>query len=168
MVDAIREFQRVTGSLVDPMTSFLLIRGLKTLALRIKRQNETALEMARFLQGHPAVKKVYHPGLADHPDHQVAGRMMEGYGGVVSFDIDGDLDCTRRFVQTLKIPYLAPSLGGVESLATHPATMSFYDLTREERVAIGINDELVRYAVGIEEGEDLIADLAEALEKIGD
>jgi len=168
MVDAIREFQRVTGSLVDPMTSFLLIRGLKTLALRIKRQNETALEMARFLNGHPAIKKVYYPGLDDHPDHQVAERLMEGYGGVVSFDIDGDLNRTRRFVQMLKIPYLAPSLGGVESLATHPATMSFYDLNREERIAIGINDELVRYAVGIEEGDDLIADLEEALKGIKD
>jgi len=124
--------------------------------------------MARFLNGHPAIKKVYYPGLDDHPDHQVAERLMEGYGGVVSFDIDGDLNRTRRFVQMLKIPYLAPSLGGVESLATHPATMSFYDLNREERIAIGINDELVRYAVGIEEGDDLIADLEEALKGIKD
>ena len=166
LVDAVREFQRVTGSLTDPFTSFLLIRGLKTLGLRVERQNETALAMARYLESHPKIKQVYYPGLASHPDHEVANRQMRGFGGVVSFEIDGDLRRTRQFVNSLNIPYLAPSLGGVESLATHPASMSYYDLSLEERLEMGIKDELVRYAVGIEDGEELIADIDQALEKI--
>jgi len=166
VVDGIREFQRVTGSLIDPQTAFLLIRGLKTLALRVQRQNQTAMAVARFLEDHPKVKCVYYPGLPSHPDHEIATQQMNGFGGVVSFDIDGDLARTRDFIHALKIPYLAPSLGGVESLVSHPAILSYYDLSREERLAIGIKDELVRYAVGIEEADELIADIEQALKKI--
>lgn len=165
-VAAVREFQRVTGAIVDPLTSFLLIRGLKTLALRVERQNHSAMEMALFLDQHPRIRHVHHPGLPGHPDHTVAERQMDGYGGVVSFEVDGDLEATRRAVEALRIPYLAPSLGGVESLATHPATMSYYDLSREERMQIGITDELVRYAVGIEDVSDLIDDLDAALSRL--
>jgi cystathionine gamma-synthase len=166
LVDAIREYQRVTGAVVDPHTAYLLIRGLKTLALRVERQNATALEIARFLEKHPRVRRVYYPGLQSHPDHEVAKAQMRGWGGLISFEINGDLGCTRRFIHALKVPYLAPSLGGVETLVSHPATVSYYDLSPEQRLAIGIKDELVRYAVGIEEAGELIADLEEALRQI--
>ncbi|MFA6111188.1 MAG: aminotransferase class I/II-fold pyridoxal phosphate-dependent enzyme [Candidatus Latescibacterota bacterium] len=159
----IREFQRVCGNLADPQTAYLLVRGLKTLALRVERQNQTGLALARYLEAHPKVRQVYYPGLASHPDHEVAARQMTGFGGVVSFEIDGDPQRTRAFVNGLRIPYLAPSLGGVESLVTHPATFSYYDLTPQERLAAGIPDQLVRYAAGIEEAEELIADLDQAL-----
>ena len=166
MVQAIKEFRDVIGTNSDPNTAYLLIRGLKTLALRMQRQNQTALELARFLEGHPKVRRVFYPGLASHPDHAVAARQMKGFGGVVSFDVDGDLERTREFVHRLRLPYLAPSLGGVESLVSHPATISYSDLSRPDRLAIGITDELVRYSVGIEDSGDLIADLEQAFDKV--
>ena len=166
IVTAIKEFRDIIGTMADPNSSYLLIRGLKTLALRIERQNSTTFEMARFLEQHAKIKRVYYPGLESHPDHDIARRQMSGYGGVVSFDIDGDLARTRTFVHELAIPYLAPSLGGVESLVSHPATVSYYDLSWEERQRIGITDSLVRYSVGIEDAEDLIADLDSALARI--
>jgi cystathionine gamma-synthase len=166
LVGKIRDFQRVTGGIADPFTAFLLVRGLKTLALRVERQNASALAVARALESHPRVRRVHYPGLASHPDHEVAQRQLSGFGGVVSFEVDGDLEATRRMVDALRIPYLAPSLGGVESLATHPATMSYYDLSRDERLRIGILDELVRYAVGIEDVGELIDDLQQALRQV--
>lgn len=166
LVDAIREFQRVTGAIVDPNTSYLLIRGLKTMGLRVKQQNETAMVLARFLEGHKKVRKVFYPGLESHVDHAIAKEQMRGYGGLISFEIEGDIEQTRRFIHALRIPQIAPSLGGVETLVSHPATVSYYDLSREERLAIGISDELVRYAVGIEDTDELEADLAQALHAI--
>lgn len=166
IIEALKEFQGVLGAVVDPHAAYLLIRGMKTLALRVARQNRTAQKVARYLENHEKVKQVYYPGLESHPDHKVAKEQMSGYGGVVSFDIDGDLDRTRNFVHALKIPYLAPSLGGVETLVSHPASVSYYDLSREERLAIGIKDELVRYAVGIEDEDELLADIDQALNKI--
>ena len=166
MVQAIKEFRDVIGTNSDPNTAYLLIRGLKTLALRMQQQNQTALRIARFLEGHPKVRRVFYPGLASHPDHAVATRQMKGFGGVVSFDIDGDLERTRTFVHQLRLPYLAPSLGGVESLVSHPATISYSDLSRPDRLAIGITDELVRYSVGIEDAGDLIADLQQAFDRV--
>ena len=166
MVQAIKEFRDVIGTNSDPNTAYLLIRGLKTLALRMQRQNQTALELARFLEGHAKVRRVFYPGLASHPDHAVAARQMKGCGGVVSFDVDGDLERTRAFVHSLRLPFLAPSLGGVESLVSHPATISYSDLSRPDRLAIGITDELVRYSVGIEDAGDLIADLEQAFDKV--
>ena len=163
LIGAVKEFRDIVGTAPDPHSSYLLIRGLKTLALRVDRQNETALQMARYLDEHEKVKRVYYPGLASHPDHEIARRQMSGFGGVVSFDIDGDLERTRAFVHALSIPYLAPSLGGVESLVSHPATVSYYDLSWEERQAIGITDQLVRYSVGIEDPQDLLADIEQAL-----
>lgn len=163
LVGAVRDFNRVLGSLVDPWTAYLLLRGLKTLALRVERQNETAARLAAFLHDHPRVRHTYYPALPDHPDHAVAKRQMRGAGGVVSFELDGSLDQVRRVLHALRIPYLAPSLGGVESLVTHPATMSYFDMTPQDRRAIGITDELVRYAVGIEDADELIADLEQAL-----
>jgi cystathionine gamma-synthase len=165
LVDGVRGLQAVTGAVVDPFAAYLLVRGLKTLALRIARQNANALALAEYLAAHPRVTAVHYPGLATHPQHEVARRQMRGFGGVVSFEIAGDLAAGSRVVDACRIPRIAPSLGGVESLIEQPALMSFYELTTEERLQVGIKDSLIRYAVGIEDAEDLIADLAAALER---
>jgi cystathionine gamma-synthase len=164
LIDAIRGLQAITGAIADPFTAYLLIRGLKTFALRMARQNASAQSLAEFLQSHPRIRAVYYAGLATHPQHNVARRQMRGFGGVVSFEVAGDLEVTSRVVDACRIPQIAPSLGGVESLIEQPALMSFYELTTEERLLVGIKDNLVRYSVGIEDAEDLIADLAAALE----
>lgn len=166
IIEAIRDYCKVVGTTPDPNSSYLLIRGLKTLAIRVERQNETAMRIAQYLESHKKIGRVFYPGLESHSDHRVAVEQMSGFGGMVSFEIDGGLDCAQRFVHELEIPYLAPSLGGVETLVSHPATVSYYDLSQEERLSIGITDELVRYAAGIEDPEDLIADVEQALEKI--
>ena len=163
LIGAIKEFRDIIGTATDPNTAYLLIRGLKTLSLRVEQQNDGAMKIARFLESHGKVTRVYYPGLDSHPDFSVAREQMNGFGGVVSFDIDGDLARTRSFVHALSIPYLAPSLGGVESLVSHPATVSYYDLSWEERQEIGITDQLVRYSVGIEDADDLLADFEQAL-----
>jgi cystathionine gamma-synthase len=165
LVDGIRALQGVTGAVVDPFAAYLLIRGLKTLALRIERQNANAQAIAEFLEAHPKVKRVHYAGLASHPEHAIARKQMRGFGGVVSFEVNGDLDAATRVVDGCRIPQIAPSLGGVESLIEQPALMSFYELTTEERLQVGIKDNLIRYSVGIEDGVDLIADLRQALDK---
>ena len=146
---------------------YLLLRGLKTLSLRMARHNENGQRVAEFLQGHPAVRRVWYPGLPSHEDHEVARRLMGGFGGVVSFELESDLEGTGRFIDALQIPYMGPSLGGVESIVEQPALMSHFTLDVEERAALGIRGELVRYAVGIEDADDIIADLARALEEAG-
>ncbi len=151
----------VLGGVSSPDAAYLLLRGMKTLDLRVRRQNDNGLRLARFLEGHPAVHRVYYPGLPSHPDYEVARRQMTGFGGVVSFEIDGDLEETGRFIDRLRLPYIGPTLGGVESIAQQQAI--FISLDPEERRASGISDSLVRYAVGIEAAEDLIADLDQAL-----
>lgn len=166
LVDPLREAHSMLGGVVDPGCSYLLLRGLKTLALRMARHNETGLQVARFLAGHPAVERVYYPGLPDHPDHAQAMRQMRGCGGVVSFEVRGGMEGVRTFIDALRIPLIGPSLGGVESLVEQPALMSHYELNAAERRAIGVSDSLVRYALGIEDAGDLIADLAQALDKI--
>ncbi|MBI3767557.1 MAG: aminotransferase class I/II-fold pyridoxal phosphate-dependent enzyme [Deltaproteobacteria bacterium] len=166
LIDGVRAMQGITGAVVDPFAAYLLIRGLKTFALRIERQNASAQAIAEFLAAHPKVVRVHYPGLPTHPNHEVARRQMRGFGGVVSFEVHGDLATASRLVDACRIPQIAPSLGGVESLIEQPALMSFYELTTEERLQIGIKDNLIRYSVGIEDAPDLIADLAAALEKI--
>lgn len=166
LVGAIREVQGVLGPVADPFTAYLLIRGIKTLALRIRRQNDNAQRIAEFLEAHAKVARVHYPGLRSHPEHEIAQRQMHGFGGVVSFEVRGDLHTASRLVDACTIPRIAPSLGGVESLIEQPALMSFYELTTEERLQVGIKDTLVRYAVGIEDADDLIADLAQALERV--
>jgi len=151
----------VLGGVGGPHDAYLLLRGMKTLALRVQRQNETALRMATFLEKHPAVQRVYYPGLPSHPDHEVARRQLAGFGGVVSFEVDGDLEATGRFVDRLQVPYVGPTLGGVESIVQQQAL--FISLDPEKRRAAGLADNLVRYAVGLEDAEDLIADLEQAL-----
>ena len=165
MVGAIKEAQGILGDISDPHTAYLLLRGIKTLELRVNRQNETAAKMAHFLAGHPAVRRVYYPGLEGHPDFKVASEQLDGFGGVVSFELETDLEGTGNFIDQLEIPYIAPSLGGVESLVEQVAIVSYYELSTEERAEVGISDSLVRYAVGIESADDLLADLAQALDK---
>jgi len=166
LVGAVREFRGVVGSVLDPHAAFLVERGIKTLALRVRRQNESGLAVARFLETHPAVRQVFYPGLASHPEHALATRLMTGFGGVVSFRLRADLDTTSRVIDACKLATLAPSLGGTETLIEQPALMSFYELSTEERLAIGIPEDLVRLSVGIESLPDIIADLAQALEQV--
>lgn len=165
MIGAIKETQAMLGDVSDPHTAYLLIRGLKTLDLRVKRQNETADKLAHFLAKHPAVRRVYYPGLVSHPEYEVAIEQMSGFGGVVSFELDTDLEGAGRFIDELQIPYIGPSLGGVETLVEQVALVSYYELSTEERAEIGISDSLIRLAVGIESADDLLADLAQALDK---
>ena len=159
----IRQNLWVLGAVCDPQTAYLIQRGLKTLSLRVAQQNESAQKVAEFLETEPSVERVWYPGLRSHPDHEVARQQMEGYGGVVSFELDGDLEATSRFIDALRIPLIASSLGGVETLIEQPALMSYYELSSEEREEIGIKDNLVRLSIGIESTDDLIADLAQAL-----
>ena len=150
---------------LDPHAAYLIHRGIKTLALRVEQQNVTAQAMAERLEQHPRVRRTWYPGLASHPNHETAKRLMSGFGGVVTFELDADLDGTSRLVDACQIPRIAPSLGGVESLIEQPALMSYFELSTEEREAIGIKNNLVRYAVGIEDTEELIADLVAALDR---
>lgn len=166
MIAGLRETQGMVGAISDPNTAYLLLRGLKTLDLRVTRQNDTGLKVARFLERHPVVRRVYYPGLLSHPDYAIAREQMSGFGGVVSFELDTDLETTGRFIDALQIPYIGPSLGGVESLVGQVALVSYYELSSEERAEIGISDTLVRLAVGIENPDDLIADLARAMDQV--
>jgi cystathionine gamma-synthase len=171
LVNALRQSQGMLGGVLDPHAAYLLERGLKTLQLRVSRQNETAQAVAQFLERHPKISRVWYPGLASHPDHEVACQQMRGFGGVVSFEVapiagEEPLDTASRLVDAVKIPYLAASLGGVESLIEQPAIMSYYELSTEERLSIGIKDNLVRLAIGIEDTADILADLAQALAQI--
>jgi cystathionine gamma-synthase len=152
----------VLGGVLDPHAAYLLLRGLKTLAIRIQRHNENGLRLARWLEAQHRVRRVWYPGLESHPDHAVAKRSMRGFGGVVTFELDADLEGTLRFTDACRLAYVAPSLGGVESLIEAPVLMSYWDKNPEERRALGITDSLIRLACGIEDAEDLIADLERA------
>jgi len=165
LVSAIREAQAMLGGVPDPHGCYLLLRGLKTFGLRMERHNRNGQGIAERLARHPRVRKVYYPGLPEHPDHALAAALMRGFGGVVTFEIAGDGAAAARFIDALRIPYLAPSLGGVESLVEQPALMSYYELTSQERAEIGIPDGLVRYSAGIEDLDDLLGDLEQALEQ---
>jgi cystathionine gamma-synthase len=162
LVGAIRELRSVLGAVLDPQSAYLLLRGLKTLSLRVGRQNESGLRIARWLEEQPQVQRVYYPGLESHPDHAVARAQMTGFGGVVSFLYAGDLEQTARFIDACRLCQIAPSLGGVESLIEQPAFMSFYELSTEQREAVGIRNNLVRMSVGVEDCDDLIGDLSQA------
>jgi cystathionine gamma-synthase len=163
IIAALREAQGVLGGITDPNTAYLLLRGLKTFALRMPQHNANGLALARFLEGHPRIRRVYYPGLASHPTYAIASRQMRGFGGVVSFEIDGTLQQTSAFLDALRLPYIAPSLGGVESLVEQPALMSYYEKSAAERQQLGISDSLVRYAAGIEDTDDLLTDVEQAL-----
>jgi cystathionine gamma-synthase len=159
----IRDLRGVLGNVCDPHAAFLVGRGLKTLSLRVEKQNATALAVATRLEGHPRVERVYYPGLPSHPTHRLASTQMRGYGGVVSFVVRGGLEAASRVVDAMKIARIGPSFGGVEALIEQPAVMSYYGMTSAERAAVGIDDGLVRLSVGIEDVADLVTDLERAL-----
>jgi cystathionine gamma-synthase len=165
-ITPLRKAQALLGSIVDPHAAYLILRGLKTLALRVERHNANGLAVARYLEGHPKVRKVWYPALPSHPDHEVAMATQHGFGGVVSFEIDGDAERAHRFIDALKIPTVGPSLGGVESLISPLALMGFAEVSPEERAELGISDQLVRFCIGIEDTQDLLDDVAQALEQI--
>jgi len=164
LVSLVRDLRSVFGACLDPHAAYLIHRGIKTLALRVEQQNASAQALADRLEAHPRVQQVWYPGLQSHPNHATAARLMSGYGGVVTFSVDADLDGTSRIIDACRIPRIAPSLGGVESLIEQPALMSYFELSTEEREAIGIKNNLIRYAVGIEDSTELIADLVGALD----
>ncbi len=168
LIHDLRQSRGMLGGVIDPHAAYLLERGLKTLALRVQQQNKTAQAVAEFLEQHPAIERVYYPGLPSHPDYAIAQRQMSGFGGVVSFDVavqPGEMasDSVVRVVDGVKIPYIAASLGGVESLIEPPAIMSYSSYSPEERAALGIKDNLIRFSIGIEETADILADLEQAL-----
>jgi cystathionine gamma-lyase len=170
-LDAVRErlafLQNSVGAIAGPFDSFLALRGLKTLALRIERHNANALALAQWLEGQPKVARVHYPGLASHPQHELATRQQPGgYGGMISLDLATDLAGARRFLEAVRIFALAESLGGVESLIEHPAIMTHATIPPETRARLGIGDALVRLSVGVEDLEDLREDLAQALAAI--
>uniref|UniRef100_A0A2P2MJG4 Cystathionine gamma-synthase 1ic n=1 Tax=Rhizophora mucronata TaxID=61149 RepID=A0A2P2MJG4_RHIMU len=164
LVSEVRKLHHILGGTLNPNAAYLIIRGMKTLHLRVQQQNSTALRMAKILEEHPKVKQVYYPGLPSHPEHHIAKQQMTGFGGVVSFEVDGDLVTTIKFVDALKIPYIAPSFGGCESIVDQPAIMSYWDLSQPEREKYGIKDNLVRFSFGAEDFDDLKADILQALE----
>lgn len=163
IMDALREARVILGSVADPHNAYLLERGLKTLALRVRQQNATAQAVAAYLEQHPKIARVWYPGLPSHPDHAIAKAQMSGFGGVVSFEVAGTLEDASRFIDALRIPYIASSLGGVESLIEQSALLAYHDKSPEERAALGIKDNLVRFSIGIEDAEDILADLEQAL-----
>ncbi|MEO4048619.1 PLP-dependent aspartate aminotransferase family protein [Pseudomonas sp. CAU 1711] len=158
--------QNAVGAIAGPFDAFLVLRGIKTLALRMQRHCANALELATWLERQPQVARVHYPGLASHPQHELARRQMHGFGGMISLELACDLAGTRRFLEALGIFALAESLGGVESLIEHPAIMTHASIPAAIRAELGIGDALVRLSVGVEEAEDLRADLAQALARI--
>ncbi len=166
LAERIRFLQNAVGAVLDPFPAFLALRGLKTLALRMERHSSNGLAVAQFLEGHRKLKRVIYPGLRSHPQHELAARQMKGSGGIVTIEIDAGEDGVRRALELLELFTLAESLGGVESLAGHPFTMSHGSLPAERRAGLGIGWGLVRLSVGVEDAADLAADLKQALERV--
>lgn len=163
-LDPIRSMRGILGNISAPNNMYLLERGLKTFGLRMQRHNENGQRIAEFLESHPRVERVYYPGLASHPSHEIAAAQMRGFGGLITFEIkDADWKETSRIVDAAQIPRIAASLGGVESLIEQPLVMSYYHCTPEERQQFGIRDNMIRMACGIEDTDDLISDLEQAL-----
>lgn len=167
LVGRVYHFREINGATLDANSAFLLTRGLKTLELRVARQNANAQQVAEYLAAHPAVAEVYYPGLPDHPQHEVARRQMRGFGGVLAFTLRGDTNGLRAFLGSLQLAHRAASLGSVGTLVGPPAMTSHVELSAEERAEASIPETLVRYSVGIENPEDLIEDLRGALEAVG-
>jgi cystathionine gamma-lyase len=161
----IHHIQNSTGGVSGPFDSFLVLRGIKTLALRMRQHEVAATRIAQFLEGHRNIERVYYPGLESHPQHAVAKSQMRGFAGIVTFDMKGDIENARRLLESFKVFSLAESLGGVESLVDHPAIMTHASIPPETRKTLGITDTLVRLSVGIESVDDLIGDLEQALRK---
>ena len=163
-VRAVYNYREINGATLDPMAAYLLLRGMKTLHLRIRQQNQSALAVAQFLETHPAVERVYYPGLESHPQYAIAKQQMRGFGGMLSFMLkENSLDAVGRFLPRLRYAHAAANLGAVETIVGPPATTSHVECSPQERARMGIPESLVRYSTGIEETEDLIADLEQAL-----
>jgi len=167
IIGTLRKTLRILGPTLDPFAAWLMLRGMKTLAVRVRQQNENTLKLAEYLKGHPKVRRVYYPGLPDHPHHELAKKQMRGFGGVLSFEVDGTGKDAEKFVESVEMMAMAPSLGAVESLITQPITTSHRSFTPEDRKKAGISDSLVRIAVGIENIEDLIADCEKGFAALG-
>ena len=166
LVDRVRRKLNIYGGTLDPHAGFLLARGLKTLALRVRAQNANAVALAGFLAGHEKVAEVNYAGLPDHPDHAHATELLAGFGGMLSFRLAGGVPATEAMLEALRLPEVAPSLGGVESLITRPAITSHAGMSSADRDRIGVTDDLVRFSCGIEHEDDIIADFAQALDKV--
>jgi cystathionine gamma-lyase/cystathionine beta-lyase/cystathionine gamma-lyase/homocysteine desulfhydrase len=164
-IEWLKFVQNAEGAILGPMDAWLVLRGTKTLPLRMERHNANAQVIAEYLAAHPKVTRVYYPGLPSHPQHELARRQMRGFGGVISFQL-GSFDRARRFLNSVELMALAESLGGVETLISHPATMTHASVPAERRADIGITDDMVRVSVGIEDVDDLTADLGRALDRI--
>jgi cystathionine beta-lyase/cystathionine gamma-synthase len=162
-LETVRHKLNHLGGSLDPHACFLLHRGLKTLAVRVKFQNQSALTLAQFLATHPAVEQVNYPGLASHPRHQRACDLFDGFGGMLSFEVQGGVEAAERFIRNVTLPIIAPSLGGIETLITRPVTTSHAGLSPADRQRLGIADSLIRVSVGIEATEDILEDFAQAL-----
>jgi len=165
IADRLKFLQNAAGAILSPFESWLILRGVKTLAVRMRQHNSNGLVVAQYLERHPKVKKVHYPGLPSHPQHELAQRQMKGFGGMISFET-GSLENARSVLRSVRLCSLAESLGGVETLISHPATMTHASVPAADRKQLGITDGLVRISVGIEDVEDLIADLGQALGQI--
>jgi cystathionine beta-lyase/cystathionine gamma-synthase len=157
--------QNAEGAILGPFDSWLVLRGTKTLALRMQQHNANGLALAQYLGAHPKVKRVYYPGLTTHPQYELAKKQMNGFGGMLAFDL-GSLEAARRLLNAVRLHALAESLGGVETLISHPATMTHASVPADRRAAIGITDGLVRISAGIEDIDDLKEDLSQALDRV--
>ncbi len=166
LVGQVYHYREINGATLDPMAAYLLLRGMKTLSLRVRQQNESAMRIAQFLQTQPGVDRVFYPGLPDHEGYAVARRQMRGFGGVLSFMLAGGFDAVRAFLPQLRLAHLAANLGAVETVAGPPATTSHVESSPEERARMGIPEGLIRYSVGIEDVDDLIRDLRRAFDAI--
>ena len=162
-IEEVRQKMAVWGQAPDPFACWLLERGLKTLDVRVRRQNENALALAQWCERHPAIGRVHYPGLASHPDHALATEILDGFGGMMAIELAGGGAAADRFVRALQVFAHAPSLGGVDSLLSEPRFTSHAHMTSEARAAIGIPDGFLRLSIGIENIEDLIADVEQAL-----
>ncbi|HEU5139321.1 MAG TPA: cystathionine gamma-synthase family protein [Bacillales bacterium] len=162
LVEQIYHFREINGATLDPMSAYLLLRGMKTLELRVNQQQKSAMEIARYLEKNPLVDEVFYPGLESHVGHEIARKQMKGFGGMLSFSLNDGIEGVRKFLPSLRYAHLAANLGAVETIAAIPRTASHVECTAEERKAMGIPEGLIRYSVGIENTEDLIADLEQA------
>ena len=166
LIEKVFHYREINGATLHPMAAYLLLRGMKTLELRVQRQGESAQKIAEYLEEHPKVKSVHYPGLSSHPQHAIAKRQMRGFGGMLSFSLGDDLDTIRKFLPRIRLAHAAANLGAVETILAPPATSSHVEVPANERAALGVPEGLIRYSVGIENVSDLLADLEAALEAI--
>lgn len=166
LIERIYHFREINGATLHPMAAYLLLRGMKTLHLRIRQQNESAAQIAKFLTTHPAVENVFYPGLPAHENHDIAAEQMRGFGGMLSFTLKGGFDAVKQFVPNIRYAHAAANLGAVETIIGPPATTSHVEVTPEQRARMGIPEGMIRYSTGIEDIDDLLADLEQALDAI--